>query len=62
MSDDLRTKMIAAIIETLQDVDGAGSDLEAIDEPEGPEPWLFVKGNIDIGHLANVVLALVDRD
>lgn len=49
-------EMVAAIIETLKDPDGAGSDLEQVGEPEGSEPWLWVYGNLDVGHLANVAI------
>lgn len=55
----LHDEVVAAIIETLNDREGAGSDLEYVREPIGPEPWLFVRGHIDVGHLANVVIDLV---
>jgi hypothetical protein len=53
---DLQEKLEAAIRETLNDPEGAGSDLSFIDDIGPGDEWLFVEGNLDIRHLASHVI------
>lgn len=53
---DLLEKVEAAIRETLNDKDGAGSDLYFIDNIGSGDEWLFVEGNLDVRHLASHVI------
>lgn len=54
----LQKQVEQAIIETLQDPDGAGSDCwaEVVDDT-----WMEVRGNIDIPHLASHVLGALGQ-
>lgn len=54
----LQEKVEEAIRETLRDPEGAGSDLNYVDEGPGDE-WLFIEGNLDVTHLASVVIETV---
>ncbi len=55
----LQEKVEEAIRETLHDPEGAGSDLHYIDDIGPGDGWLFVEGNLDIRHLASVVIETV---
>jgi hypothetical protein len=51
----LQEKVEEAIRETLRDPEGAGSDLSYVDEGPGDE-WMFVEGNLDVRHLASLMI------
>lgn len=56
MTKTLQERVEEAIRETLKDPEGAGSDLTVIDEYDN---WIFVDGNLDVGHLASHIIETV---
>ena len=50
--------VVSMLVETLEAVDGAGSDLD-IGDHFGE--WLEVRGNLDLHHLASDIMLLVDQ-
>ena len=60
MGGSLQEKVEAAIRETLVDPEGAGSDLNYVDEGPGDE-WMFVEGNLDVRHLASLMIDTIQE-
>ena len=50
----------AALIETLEAIDGAGSGLSLFEQDGFGDMWA-VEGHLDVGHLASVVQGLIER-
>lgn len=59
MTKTLHEKVQDAIRETLKDPEGAGSDLTVVDEYDN---WIFLDGNLDVEHLASVVIDTVKEN
>jgi hypothetical protein len=58
---EVQEKVEQAIRETLKDEHGAGSDLRFVQE-DRTGPWVYVEGNLDVQHLASVVIAAVEDE
>lgn len=55
-------KIMEAAIDTLKEPDGAGGDLESVDDEQyelsgHDDPFVEIHGNVDLPHLIRVVVA-----
>jgi hypothetical protein len=60
--DKLRARLTEAIVASLQDRDGCGSDLQTVGDALEDDTWLFVSGALDVHHLVSDVLTVLGKE
>lgn len=59
---DKHEEVMEAIIATLKDPLGAGSDLEKVDDWGMYPPFVDVSGSLDVHHLATEMIRVIEDD